>query len=129
MSNQATTMQAPGAAAKGGKGGATRMKNPLRPPRFSKNTNGASQSQVDLSSFDLCHSILLLLGQSKSNTRWNNQSTLSNFTDGSYVSNYLRSFSTRLFSTSMSSANVSRSMFFFSRSVLGYVRCLSTVTK
>ena len=45
MNNQATTMQAgPAAAAKGAKG-AARMKNPLKPPRFSK-TNGATQSQV-----------------------------------------------------------------------------------
>ena len=42
--------QAPGlptaAAARGARGGVTRMKNPLKPPRFSKNMNGATQSQV-----------------------------------------------------------------------------------
>ena len=45
MNNQATTtMQAAGP--KGARGGAARMKNPLKPPRFSKTMNGATQSQV-----------------------------------------------------------------------------------
>jgi hypothetical protein len=49
MNNQAASMQAAAAAAAAsGKGikGAARMKTPLKPPRFSKNTNGATQSQV-----------------------------------------------------------------------------------
>jgi hypothetical protein len=38
MNTQATTVR-------NGKGD-TRMKNPLKPPRFSKNINGGTQSQV-----------------------------------------------------------------------------------
>lgn len=48
MNNQAASMQAAAAAAAAAKGakGAVRMKNPSKPPRFSKNINGSTQSQV-----------------------------------------------------------------------------------
>ena len=68
MNNQATT-------AKNGKGNA-RMKNPSKPPRFSKNTSGGTQSQVCYSKF-LYERIQRTFFNSKDNPNFTQGGTIS----------------------------------------------------
>lgn len=96
MNNQATMGR--GARGGGGRGGGAAAgggKNPSRPPRFSK--NNATQSQVIDQMLTFPSFEMSLLGQFKSYTRWNNQSTISHLSKRFNVSTCLRSIATRLF--------------------------------
>ena len=132
MHGQAPGM--PSAAARGARGGgATRMKNPLKPPRFSKNMNGATQSQVRRSSPPSHRAQLNLFQDNPSLTQGGTISQPYPVSQSGLMSQHAYGLSQQDFSqpvfTRLRFLLVTRFRWSLSLVRIGYVRCVPTVAE